>query len=102
MDSWSGLKIETQELRDVCERLIDHLERTQGESVTLREDYFYSLPSPGVYDVTRDPPEPTIGQLTETWDNLHRNRDADSTIAFELVWLGDLLRALGHSGLNAP
>lgn len=70
--------------------------------MTLREDYFYSFPSPGVYDVTHDPPEPTIGQLTETWGNLHGDRDVDSTIGIELVWLGDLLRALGHSELNAP
>lgn len=96
MDSRSGLKIDTRELREVFERLITHLEQTRGESVTLHEDYFYSLPSPEIYDVTNDSPSPTIGQLTESWANLHRTPDIDSTVTFELVWLGDLLKALGH------
>lgn len=96
MDSWSGLKIDTGELREVFDRLVTHLEQTRGESVTLHEDYFYSLPSPEIYDVTSDPPSPTIGQLTESWTNLHRTQDIDSTTTFELVWLGDLLKALGH------
>ena len=64
MDSWSGLKIDIRELREVFERLITHLEQTRGESVTLHEDYFYSLPFPGIYEVTNDPSSPTIGQLT--------------------------------------
>jgi hypothetical protein len=96
MDSWSGLTIDIGELREVFDRLITHLEQTRGESVTLHEYYFYSLPSPDIYDVTNDPPSPTIGQLTESWANLHRTQDTDSTVTFELVRLGDLLKALGH------
>ncbi|MCD2444232.1 hypothetical protein LQ757_18270 [Agromyces sp. SYSU K20354] len=96
MDLWSGLTIDTRELRDVFERLITHLEQTRGESVTLHEDYFYSMPYPEIYDVLNGPPSPTIGSLTETWDNLQGDKDIDSTIMFELVWLGDLLKALGH------
>ncbi|WP_229727925.1 hypothetical protein, partial [Curtobacterium luteum] len=67
-----------------------------GESVVLREDYFYSLPAPGLYDVSSDPPEATIGQLTESWDNLTTAPAADRTLNWELVWLGDVLRAIGH------
>ena len=84
MDSWSGLKIDTRELREVFERLITHLEQTRGQSVTLHEDYFYSLPFPGIYEVTNDPPSPTIGQLTESWTNLHDTKDVDSTITSSL------------------
>jgi len=96
MEPWNGLTIDTRELREVFERLITHLEQTKGASVTLHEDYFYSLPYPEIYDVMNDPPAPTIGQLTESWSNLHRSADVDTTITFELVWLGDLLKALGH------
>lgn len=96
MEPWNGPTIDTRELREVFERLITHLEQTKGASVTLHEDYFYSLPYPEIYDVMNDPPAPTIGQLTESWSNLHRSADVDTTITFELVWLGDLLKALGH------
>lgn len=97
MESWSGLTIDTSELRDVFERLVTHLEQTKGTFVTLHEDYFYSMPYPEIYDVMKPPPAPTIGQLTESWANLQRAEDGDSTVTFELVWLGDLLKALGHS-----
>lgn len=96
MVSWSGLTIDTGELREVFERLITHLEQTRGGSVTLHEDYFYSLPFREIYDVMNGPPPPTIGQLSESWANLERTQDVDSTVTFELVWLGDLLKALGH------
>lgn len=97
MEPWSGLIIDTGELREVFERLVTYLEQTRGASVTLREDYFYSMPYPEIYDVMKPPPTPTIGQLTESWANLHRAEDVDSTVTFELVWLGDLLKAIGHS-----
>lgn len=96
MQPWNGLTIDTGDLREVFERLITHLEQTRGASVTLREDYFYSMPYPEIYDMTKPPPAPTIGQLTEPWANLHDTKEIDSTITFELVWLGDLLKALGH------
>jgi|GEM_PF-1298237 len=95
MEKWEGLTIATSELRDVFDRLLAHLESQNGASVTLTEDYYYSIPFPRIYDVSKPAPEPTIGQLTESWDNIH-DRDADSTITFELVWLGDLLKAIGH------
>nr|BFF09231.1 hypothetical protein GCM10025699_05340 [Microbacterium flavescens] len=94
MESWGGLTIDTGELREVFERLISHLEQTKGRSLTLHEDYFYSMPFPEIYDVTSRPPAPTIGQLTESWANLQRGQG--DTISFELVWLADVLKALGH------
>ncbi|WP_246200904.1 hypothetical protein [Agromyces allii] len=95
MEPWNGLTIDTGDLREVFDRLITHLEQTRGATVTLQEDYFYSMPYPEIYDVMKPPPSPTIGQLTESWANLH-GKALDSTVTFELVWLGDLLKALGH------
>lgn len=94
MEPSSGLTIETGELRDVFERLISHLEQTNGRSLSLHEDYYYSMPFPEIYDVTSGPPEPTIGQLSESWANLQRSQT--ETISIELVWLADVLKALGH------
>lgn len=80
--------------RCVFERLISHLEQTKGLSLTLHEDYFFSMPFPESYDVTSGPPAPTIGQLTESWANVQRRQD--DTISFELVWLADVLKTLGR------
>ncbi|GGL92895.1 hypothetical protein GCM10009706_34220 [Curtobacterium citreum] len=96
MPEWNGLQIPVTDLRLVFDRILQHVEHANGESVVLREDYFYSLPAPGLYDVSSNPPEATIGQLTESWDNLTSAPAADRTLNWELVWLGDVLRAIGH------
>ncbi|MFJ3384771.1 MULTISPECIES: hypothetical protein [unclassified Curtobacterium] len=96
MPEWNGLQIPVTDLRLVFDRILAHVEHANGESILLREDYFYSLPAPDLYDVSSDPPKATIGQLTESWDNLISTPDADRTLNWELVWLGDVLRAIGH------
>jgi hypothetical protein len=96
MREWNGLQIPVTDLRLVFDRILAHVEHVNGESVGLRKDYFYPLPAPDLYDVSSDPPEPTIGQLTESWDNLMSAMDADRTLSWELVWLGYVLRAIGH------
>jgi hypothetical protein len=95
MEKREGLTIATCELRDVFERLLAHLESQNGEAVTLTEDYFYSIPVPDIYNVHRSAPEPTVGQLTESWAHI-QGREADSTVTFEFVWFGDLMKAIGH------
>ncbi len=96
MREWNGLQIPVADLRLVFDRILAHVERVNGESVVLCADSFSSLPAPNLYDVSSDPPEPTIGQLTESWDDLTSAMDPDRTVMWELVWLGDVLRAIGH------
>ncbi len=80
MPEWNGLQIPVTDLRLVFDRILQHVEHASGESVVLREDYFYSLSAPGLYDVSSNPPEATIGQLTESWDNLTSAPAADRTL----------------------
>lgn len=42
MNEWAGPPIQVSELRQIFDRLMTHIESTQGEQVTLHEDYFYS------------------------------------------------------------
>jgi hypothetical protein len=41
----------------------------------------------------------TIGQLSESWDNLKRERQSndESTIGYAAVWLADVLKAIGYT-----
>lgn len=87
------MRIEVAALRETVTRLLDDLEATHGEAVTLPENYFYSVPFPELYDVLRDAPQLTVGQLSESWENLQRD---DASVQWELVWLGDVLKAIGH------
>jgi hypothetical protein len=96
MPEWSGLQISVTELRLVFDRILEHVEHGSGGTVVLREDHFYSLPAPNLYDMSSGPPEATIGQLTESWDNLTSSPVVGLRSNWEFVWLGDVLRAIGH------
>ena len=92
-----ALQIDLTELRSAIDTVIRHIEAAEGTHVQLPVDYFWSVPSPDLYDVERNPPL-TIGQISESWDNLRRERNGndDMTIGFAAVWLSDVLRAIGH------
>lgn len=77
--------------------MLDHLEQQHGSTVAIPADYFWSVPAPEIYDVTASP-ELTIGQLSESWDNVTSEREGGDgdTISFALVWLGDVMKAIGH------
>lgn len=89
--------VQTAFLRESFEALMDHVESTQGELLELRSGYFWSIPSPEVYNVRETPSDLTIGQITESLDKLrHQVDDPEGRIAWGLVWLGDILRTVGH------
>ncbi|UOE42718.1 hypothetical protein [Agromyces larvae] len=94
MNTPNDLRIEVNELRRIATRLFDALEESEGDAVDLAADYFYSVPIPELYDVSGDVPQLTIGQLTESWSNLRTAND--SSIPWEFVWFGDVLKAIGH------
>lgn len=79
-----------------CDRLVlrtaDHL-----VCASLDTDYFWAIPREQRNDPCSKPSELTIGQLTESLDNVERMvSDHDSTLAYGLVWLSDVLRAVGE------
>jgi hypothetical protein len=93
--------IPVEDLRRVAERLLDHVRSAEGDVVELHEDMFWSIPPDALYDVYQQPPELTIGQLTESWDNLGKlMHDGEQPAGLDLVWLSDVLRAIGHAQLS--
>lgn len=91
-----SLEIRVVELRNFATRLLDHLEATHGATVHLDVDYYWSAPQDQRYDVSEQP-ELTIGQLSENLDFLRRIDSGQSdTLSYALVWLGELLRAVGE------
>ncbi|WP_064002888.1 hypothetical protein [Microbacterium oleivorans] len=98
MDSFAPLEISTTQLREVFARVLDHVESMNGGTIKVYEDYFFSVPFPEIYQATRSKqPELTIGSLEEQWERLN-SRVPESTLTFELVWLADVMRAIGHLG----
>ncbi|MCK2029465.1 hypothetical protein KZC54_06945 [Microbacterium sp. KSW4-6] len=70
-------------------------------TVRVGEDYFWSIPADQLYDVTAAPSGLTIGQLSESFDNIRElDTSPDRAISYGLVWLSDLLRAIGQSEVS--
>ena len=97
IDAWR-LQIEIVELRRAFESVMDHLEQASGATIEVPQDFFWSLPGDAIFEVT-ERPELTIGQLTESWHNLKGERDGDSqsTVDYAVVWLGDIMKGIGHT-----
>lgn len=92
-----ALKVPVSELRRLADVLLCHAETVAGDSIVLDADYFWSVPPGELYDVYSEPQELTIGQLSESWQHLRDLlMDQDGAVAYHLVWLADILRALGH------
>ncbi|WP_030245720.1 hypothetical protein [Streptomyces sp. NRRL S-350] len=93
------LYVSLAELRRSFDVLMRHVEAAEaGDAVALDKDYFWSIPSDELYDVTREPDDLTIGQLSESWQHLRDLlADQDRALGYHLVWLADVLRAIGQN-----
>ncbi len=100
------LQIDLAELRRIFDRVLGHIEATHGSTVSLEGELFWSVPFPAIYDFdstgndSLDQPILTIGSLADSWELLQRSADPEGSISFEAVWLGDLLKAIGHSSVG--
>ncbi|MEU8464539.1 hypothetical protein [Streptomyces sp. NPDC029003] len=96
MDS-EPLQIPLDRLRHVFELALQHIEASAGSTVALERDYFWSVPGDELYDVPNEPRTITIGQLSESWQHLEDLlADPDRVVGYHLVWLADVLRAIGQ------
>ncbi|MGA5817559.1 hypothetical protein ACPC54_06830 [Kitasatospora sp. NPDC094028] len=96
--SGEPLNVSLAELRAAVDVLLRHLEAgAAGGAVALEADYFWAVPPRETYDVTREPGELTIGQVSESWQHLRALvADQDGAVGHHLVWLADVLRAIGR------
>ncbi|PKV97999.1 hypothetical protein ATK86_0004 [Nocardia fluminea] len=97
MTEWQ-LHVPLAELRRSIDLLMDHVEAaTDGGTIRLDEDYFWSIPKDALYDVNHTPADLTLGQLSWSWEHLtDLLADPDRAIGYHLVWLSEVLRAIGQ------
>lgn len=92
------LVLSVAELRRVCGQLLDHLDTVEGPDVRLDRDFFWAIPAEKLYNVYATPEGLTVGQLSESWTNLTAILAEQAPVnAFALVWLADILRAIGQA-----
>lgn len=91
------LQISTLLLREAFDVLLQHIEEVEGREIQVEHDYFWSIPAENIYDIYHEPRNFTIGQLSESVGHLQEFvANSEGVIPYGLVWLSDVLRAVGH------
>jgi len=92
------LYVSLAELRSSFDILLRHVEAAvAGDAIALDRDFFWSIPGGEQYDIYTQPGNLTIGQLSEPWQHLRDLlADQDLALGYHLVWLADVLRAIGQ------
>lgn len=96
-DDPSTVSIST--LRQVFNEALDALQEHTGDTVQLDKDLHWTMPPEAQYDPysTPDPDEFSLGDLTDSWQTLlNLHADGYKIPTYALVWIGQLLQALGH------
>lgn len=92
-----ALSVTVDSLREWTTHLLDHLEEVvDGSIVKLAHDYYWEMDPIERIDPYKEPAQFTLGQLTFDVAELDAMTDGSATtVAYGLVWLGAVLRAVG-------
>ncbi|MGF6883088.1 hypothetical protein ABIA39_002029 [Nocardia sp. GAS34] len=83
-------------LAEVFAVLVAHARQLQdGDAFSFDSDYFWSVPVSEMNNIYSGPPNLTIGQVSESWSNLESMIGEDRVVSYGLIWLADVLRAIG-------
>lgn len=97
------LRIPVQQLRTAFELLMQRITEDEGETIPLERDFFWSIDPDALYNPYAEPEQLNMGQLDDSWKQLENAiRDNDLLMPYHLVWLADILRALGHPQTRTP
>jgi hypothetical protein len=91
------MEIAISDLRNLCTKLLDHVEEQGSTSFVLDVDYYWDALAEERYDPTVMPKDLGLGQLYDDWETVSRVLTGESDpIAYMLVPLSSLLRRLGE------
>lgn len=87
------LQVSTELLRTISDQLLRWLERTEGDTVTVGGDFFWTVARDEMFDMKRDPHslEITVGELSYSKYLLEDLVAKNASHNLALVWLGELL-----------
>jgi len=95
------MDITVQELRQVFEKIMKHLEQQGKKSIQITHDFYWSIPKDRLYDNYEKPTELTVGQLGDDLAELRKIASGESQpLAYGCVWLASVLRAIGDTEIG--
>lgn len=85
------------EVREVLEILIKHLEKQGISKIDLTADYYWQVDSREIFEFTETPGDLSLGQLTFDIENLKGLlAQPEMVVGHGFSWLGSVLTALGY------
>ena len=88
-------KIATSELLSVIDSLKLEIVSKFGEEIDMEDiDYYWGLDNDEKFNISADPVDPSIGQISFDWDQLLRLRDGGIPISYDLLRLSAILGAI--------
>jgi hypothetical protein len=69
-------EIRITEIKEVVNRLLDHIVETRGvETIRIPNPFYWNIPADQVYDVNKDVGELDVGNLKDDWEFVSKLRD---------------------------
>ncbi len=92
------LKIKLIDLKNVTERLFDHIMKIRGEQeVEIDKSFYWNIPLDELFDMDKKPIDFDIGSLSDDWDFLSGLLEEDTIpVARQLTELSALFRIIGE------
>lgn len=95
------MNIALSELKAIFLKELDHLEQLGYDQVEITVDYYWNIPQNVRYDAYIEPQNFDLGSLSDDWKGLKQIYDGRrDPIAYDLVWLSSILRAIGEHTLG--
>lgn len=90
-------QIPERRLREAFDLLMRHAAaQNAADRIVIRNDAFWSVPVSSMNDIYSEPPELTIGTVSDAWHSLEAMVDNEANVVgYGLVWLADVIRAIG-------
>ena len=90
------MTINIKELQDIITQLTTIFAKKNGNDIKIENDYYWNLSSEEIYDLTKEPIDFSLGQLTDDWETLKRATQSDTLVPYDLQRVSKILRALSE------
>lgn len=93
-----NLRINIMELRKGFEKIFDSLIENGIDEVQVPVDFYWNIDESEKYNVDLTPESLDLGQLSDDYNELLKiNSGETDPMAYSLVWLSSLARAIGEN-----
>jgi hypothetical protein len=85
--------IDIDQLQKTIAFLLSELKNRRGNLIELKNDYYWDFDDKELYDVTKDPKDFSIGQLSFDWERIN-GKDKNDLTPYSITNISHILKAI--------